>query len=102
MFFRWLCENFTFENPYHLSNHIFFLQEYITCMFCQYTLSDLALCAINKLSVVLLQNVVLQLVETQILTNMNAQGILIDGFPRDVTQVHKFEEKVSHDTSINS
>ncbi|XP_073987674.1 adenylate kinase isoenzyme 5 [Rhodnius prolixus] len=39
------------------------------------------------------QAVVLQLVETQMTTNMNAQGILMDGFPRDMEQVKDFEDK---------
>ncbi|BES89274.1 Adenylate kinase [Nesidiocoris tenuis] len=37
--------------------------------------------------------VVLPLVETQMTTNMNAQGIIMDGFPRDMEQVKDFEEK---------
>ncbi|CAH1396663.1 unnamed protein product [Nezara viridula] len=39
------------------------------------------------------QNIVIQLVETQMTTNMNAQGILMEGFPRDMEQVKDFEEK---------
>lgn len=41
------------------------------------------------------QDIVMQLVETQLNTHMNAQGILLDGFPRDIDQVHSFEDKVS-------
>lgn len=41
----------------------------------------------------------MQLVETQMNTNMNAQGILMDGFPRDIDQVHQFEDKVRKGTS---
>jgi len=41
----------------------------------------------------------LQLVESQMTTNMAAQGILMDGFPRDMTQVHEFESKVSNEFS---
>ncbi|KAL0274363.1 UNVERIFIED_CONTAM: hypothetical protein PYX00_006810 [Menopon gallinae] len=39
------------------------------------------------------QTYVLQLVETEMNTNMSAQGILMDGFPRDMAQVHEFESK---------
>ena len=42
-----------------------------------------------------IQNIILQLVETQMNTNMSAIGILMDGFPRDMDQVQGFEEKVS-------
>lgn len=44
---------------------------------------------------VTVQDIVMQLVETQLNTHMNAQGILLDGFPRDIDQVHSFEDKVS-------
>lgn len=46
------------------------------------------------------QTYVLQLVETEMNTNMSAQGILMDGFPRDMAQVHEFESKVN-DTSLH-
>ncbi|XP_069690528.1 adenylate kinase isoenzyme 5 isoform X2 [Periplaneta americana] len=39
------------------------------------------------------QTIVLQLVESQMTTNMSAQGILMDGFPRDMNQVYEFENK---------
>ncbi|KAJ9587875.1 hypothetical protein L9F63_018687, partial [Diploptera punctata] len=39
------------------------------------------------------QTYVLQLVESQMTTNMSAQGILMDGFPRDMNQVYEFENK---------
>jgi adenylate kinase family enzyme len=39
------------------------------------------------------QTFVLQLVESQMTTNMSAQGILMDGFPRDMKQVYDFESK---------
>ncbi|KAK6616896.1 hypothetical protein RUM43_014866 [Polyplax serrata] len=39
------------------------------------------------------QAYVLQLVETEMITNKGAQGILMDGFPRDMAQVHEFESK---------
>ncbi|PSN48579.1 hypothetical protein C0J52_14666, partial [Blattella germanica] len=39
------------------------------------------------------QTYVLQLVESQMSTNMSAQGILMDGFPRDMNQVYEFENK---------
>ncbi|KDR22222.1 hypothetical protein L798_01828, partial [Zootermopsis nevadensis] len=39
------------------------------------------------------QTFVLQLVESQMTTNMSAQGILMDGFPRDMNQVYDFESK---------
>lgn len=48
------------------------------------------------------QNVVIQLVETQMTTNMNAQGIIMDGFPRDMEQVKDFEEKVVYLYSTNT
>ncbi|KAG8334577.1 hypothetical protein J6590_087066 [Homalodisca vitripennis] len=46
------------------------------------------------------QDVVLQLVETQLNTNMNVQGILLDGFPRDINQVHKFEDKFNQQPKL--
>jgi adenylate kinase family enzyme len=47
-----------------------------------------------QLSPLTLQTFVLQLVESQMTTNMSAQGILMDGFPRDMNQVYDFENKV--------
>ncbi|KAK9510041.1 hypothetical protein O3M35_004914 [Rhynocoris fuscipes] len=46
------------------------------------------------------QAVVLQLVETQMTTNMNAQGIIMDGFPRDMEQVKDFEDKFKQQPMI--
>ncbi|CAH1396662.1 unnamed protein product [Nezara viridula] len=46
------------------------------------------------------QNIVIQLVETQMTTNMNAQGILMEGFPRDMEQVKDFEEKFKQQPMI--
>ncbi|KAG8039998.1 hypothetical protein G9C98_001516 [Cotesia typhae] len=39
------------------------------------------------------QDVVMQLVEQQVLLNRNHDGIVIDGFPRDLNQVQEFESK---------
>ncbi|XP_054283474.1 uncharacterized protein LOC129000537 [Macrosteles quadrilineatus] len=46
------------------------------------------------------QDPVLQLVETHLNTNMNAQGILIDGFPRDIDQVRYFEDKFKQQPNL--
>ena len=40
------------------------------------------------------QDIVMQLVEQQVLLNRDTEGILIDGFPRDMNQVREFESKV--------
>lgn len=37
----------------------------------------------------------MQLIDSQIVSNMKAVGILLDGFPRDLSQVEAFEEKVN-------
>ncbi|GLH10681.1 Uncharacterized protein GBIM_15597 [Gryllus bimaculatus] len=46
------------------------------------------------------QTYVLQLVESQMRTNMSAQGVLMDGFPRDLAQVHDFENKFHQQPSV--
>ncbi|XP_063233560.1 adenylate kinase isoenzyme 5 [Bacillus rossius redtenbacheri] len=46
------------------------------------------------------QTCVLQLVESQMRTNMSAQGILMDGFPRDINQVTEFENKFRQTPSV--
>nr|CAD7412452.1 unnamed protein product [Timema cristinae] len=46
------------------------------------------------------QTFVLQLVESQMRTNMSAQGILMDGFPRDMNQVSEFETKFKQQPSV--
>ncbi|XP_018406129.1 PREDICTED: adenylate kinase isoenzyme 1 [Cyphomyrmex costatus] len=38
-------------------------------------------------------DIVMQLVEQQILLNRDSDGIVIDGYPRDLNQVKKFETK---------
>lgn len=35
-----------------------------------------------------------KLMNTTLLQLVNKKGIIIDGFPRDMTQIHDFEEKV--------
>lgn len=40
------------------------------------------------------QDIVMQVVEQQIILNRNTDGIVIDGYPRDLNQVHEFEDKV--------
>ncbi|XP_043790117.1 adenylate kinase isoenzyme 5 isoform X2 [Apis laboriosa] len=39
------------------------------------------------------QDIVMQIVEQQIILNRDTDGIVIDGYPRDLNQVHKFEDK---------
>lgn len=39
-------------------------------------------------------DVVMQLVEQQILLNRDSDGIVIDGYPRDLNQVQEFQNKV--------
>lgn len=39
------------------------------------------------------QDIVMQVVEQQIILNRNTDGIVIDGYPRDLNQVHEFEDK---------
>lgn len=40
------------------------------------------------------QDIVMQLVEQQVVLNRDNDGIIIDGFPRDLSQVQEFESKV--------
>lgn len=40
------------------------------------------------------QDIVMQLVEQQIILNRDTDGIVIDGYPRDLNQIHEFEDKV--------
>ena len=40
------------------------------------------------------QDIVMQVVEQQVLLNRDTDGIIIDGFPRDINQVDEFENKV--------
>ncbi|XP_049831409.1 uncharacterized protein LOC126272536 isoform X2 [Schistocerca gregaria] len=46
------------------------------------------------------QMYVLQLVESQMRTHMSAQGIIMDGFPRDMKQVHEFESKFNQQPEL--
>ncbi|XP_014253502.1 adenylate kinase isoenzyme 5 isoform X2 [Cimex lectularius] len=46
------------------------------------------------------QAVALQLVESQMTTNMNAQGIIMDGYPRNMEQVKHFEEKYKQQPKV--
>lgn len=39
------------------------------------------------------QDIVMQVVEQQIILNRNTDGIVIDGYPRDLNQVYEFEDK---------
>lgn len=39
-------------------------------------------------------DIVMQLVEQQILLNRDTDGIVMDGYPRDLNQVQEFESKV--------
>lgn len=39
------------------------------------------------------QDIVMQLVEQQIILNRDTDGIVIDGYPRDLNQIHEFEDK---------
>ncbi|XP_003698184.1 adenylate kinase isoenzyme 5 isoform X1 [Apis florea] len=39
------------------------------------------------------QDIVMQVVEQQIILNRDTDGIVIDGYPRDLNQVHEFEDK---------
>lgn len=43
------------------------------------------------------QDIVMQVVEQQIILNRDTDGIVIDGYPRDLNQVHEFEDKVIWD-----
>lgn len=40
------------------------------------------------------QNIVMKYVESHITDNMDKNGIILDGFPRDMSQVMEFEAKV--------
>ena len=40
------------------------------------------------------QDIVMQIVEQQVLLNRDADGIIIDGFPKDLNQINEFENKV--------
>lgn len=40
------------------------------------------------------QDIVMPLVEQQVLLNRDTDGIIIDGYPRDLNQVQEFENKV--------
>lgn len=40
------------------------------------------------------QDIVMQVVEQQIMLNRDTDGIVIDGYPRDLNQVQEFENKV--------
>jgi len=40
-------------------------------------------------------NIIMQLVEQQILLNRDSDGIVMDGYPRDLNQVQEFETKVN-------
>lgn len=40
-------------------------------------------------------DIVMKYVESHMGDNMEADGIILDGFPRDMTQVTEFETKVS-------
>lgn len=41
------------------------------------------------------QDIVMKFVESHIADNMDKEGIVLDGFPRDMSQVAEFETKVS-------
>lgn len=40
-------------------------------------------------------NIVIKIVESHMAANIHAPGIILDGFPRDMTQAAEFEAKVS-------
>lgn len=40
------------------------------------------------------QDIVMQVVEQQIIVNRDTDGVIIDGYPRDLNQVQEFENKV--------
>lgn len=42
-----------------------------------------------------------KLIRSNVLQLMNKKGIIIDGFPRDMTQIHDFEEKVRRQLLVN-
>jgi len=43
-------------------------------------------------------DVVMQLLEQQILLNRDTDGIVMDGYPRDLNQVQEFQSKVNAST----
>lgn len=47
-------------------------------------------------------DIVMQLVEQQILLNRDTDGIVMDGYPRDLNQVQEFESKVKSFASFHS
>lgn len=46
------------------------------------------------------QDIVMPLVEQQVLLNRDTDGIIIDGYPRDLNQVQEFENKVKFFTKF--
>lgn len=42
-----------------------------------------------------------KLIRSNVLQLVNKKGIIIDGFPRDMTQIHDFEEKVRRQLPAN-
>lgn len=42
------------------------------------------------------REMVMKYVESHIADNMDKEGIILDGFPRDMSQVAEFEHKVNH------
>ncbi|XP_075213940.1 adenylate kinase isoenzyme 5 [Lycorma delicatula] len=46
------------------------------------------------------KEVVMQVVDSQIVSNMHAVGIILDGFPREMSQVQTFEEKYEQEPVI--
>ncbi|KAK0175543.1 hypothetical protein PV327_009286 [Microctonus hyperodae] len=46
------------------------------------------------------QDIIMQLVEQQVLLNRDNDGIIIDGFPRDLSQVQEFESKFGQDPPL--
>ncbi|XP_034944500.1 adenylate kinase isoenzyme 5 [Chelonus insularis] len=46
------------------------------------------------------QDVVMQLIEQQVLLNRDSDGIIIDGFPRDLNQVQEFETKFGQEPPL--
>lgn len=46
------------------------------------------------------QDIVMQIVEQQIILNRDTDGIIIDGYPRDLNQVQEFENKVICDIRV--
>ncbi|KAK0079193.1 hypothetical protein PV325_001612 [Microctonus aethiopoides] len=46
------------------------------------------------------QEIIMQLIEQQVLLNRDNDGIIIDGFPRDLNQVQEFESKFGQDPPL--